>query len=71
MINDADRLDPEARAALVALSDGGRAARAETGPPHRTIVLGAPDAHGVRDLLPPSYPRLGFAEPVPAHGGAL
>lgn len=71
VINDADRLDPEARAALLALSDGGRAARAETGPPHRTIVLGAPDAHGVRDLLPPSYPRLGFAEPVPAHGGAL
>lgn len=50
-VDDADRLDAPGRAALRALA----------GAPSRTLVVGAADAAGVRDLLPPDTAGLGVA----------
>ena len=66
VINNADQLGSDARAAVAALtrpldSDAPRAT---------SVIVGATDAHGVRDLLPPSPTELGFSEPALATGGA-
>lgn len=60
VVDHADRLDADGHAALWALRDGGV-----------TLILGAADAHGVRDLLPPDSSRIGVPEPALASGGAL
>lgn len=62
VIEDADRLPPDARAALAEL-----ASRSDGVP---TLVLSAPDAHGVRDLLGTHSSTLALGEPALIGGKA-